>query len=274
MDDLYSLLKGKLNTVEVDGDTLYVAEGDTLLDSDQLRIYAEVREQEVKARDAAKRADEAGFGTAPLEEPSRGLVAGTKNGKIVRWKPGAPLTYRVARDTFGAEAQYRLVVDSMKAAIEAWERTCGVNFEHRSALDTRPGAGPEGLLFVVRGFDAGGKFIASAFFPSDPPERRRVLIDPSYFTTSFDKVGVLRHELGHVLGFRHEHIRHEAPPVCPNEPLWDIKVLGAYDPTSVMHYFCGGVGTNALKISALDRQGAQRVYGPPLASAALVESEA
>ncbi len=274
MEDLYSHLKGKLNTVEIEGETLYVAEGDTLLDPDQLRIYAEVREQENKAREAAKRADEAGFGSAKLDEPSHGLIASTKNGKIVRWKPGAILTYRVAKGSFGSDAQYKLVVDSMRKATAEWEQTCGVNFEHRVALDTKPGVGPEGLLFVVRAFDAGGKFIASSFFPSDPPERRRVLIDPSYYTTSFDKVGVLRHELGHVLGFRHEHIRNEAPPVCPNESLWDTKVLSVYDPKSVMHYFCGGVGTNALKISDLDRKGAQQVYGPPLATADLIEVEA
>ena len=64
------------------------------------------------------------------------------------------------------------------------------------------------LVFTVRHVDAGGQFIAAAFFPTYPPLRRRVLIDPSYFADdlSFDRVGVLRHELGHVLGFRHEHI--------------------------------------------------------------------
>ena len=272
MADLYSTLKAKLNTIEVDGVTLWVAEGDTLLDQDQLKIYADVREQETKARAAAKQADAAGFGTVHLEEPKHGLIAGTKDGKIVRWKPGAKLTYRVARDSFGGNAaHYKLVVDSVLAATKEWEMTCGVDFEHRAALDTKPGVGPEGLLFVVKEFNASGKFIASSFFPSDPPERRVLLIDPSYYTTSFDKIGVLRHELGHILGFRHEHIRNEAPPVCPNEPLWDTQVLTAYDPTSVMHYFCGGVGTNALKISSLDRKGAQQVYGPPLGAAALID---
>ena len=113
--------------------------------------------------------------------------------------------------------------------------------------------------------------IASSFFPSDPPDRRHMLIDPTYFTTSFDKVGVLRHELGHVLGFRHEHIRNDAPPVCPNEPLWDTQVLSVYDPKSVMHYFCGGVGSHDLQITDLDRKGARMVYGPPLAASAMVE---
>lgn len=272
MTDLYSTLKTKLNTIEVEGTTLWIAEGDTLLDQDQLKIYADVREQENKARAAAKQADAAGQGSVHMEEPQHGLIAGTKDGKIMRWKPGAVLTYRVARDSFGGNAaHYQMVVNSVQAATQEWEKTCGINFEHRASLDTKPGVGLEGLLFVVKEFNASGKFIASAFFPSDPPERRVVLIDPSYYTTSFDKIGVLRHELGHVLGFRHEHIRNEAPPVCPNEPLWDTKVLTVYDPTSVMHYFCGGVGTNALKISALDRKGAQQVYGPPLGAAALID---
>ena len=63
----------------------------------------------------------------------------------------------------------------MHKATAAWEQSCGVDFEHRVALDDKPGIDPEGLLFVVRAFDAGGKFIASSFFPSDPPERRRML---------------------------------------------------------------------------------------------------
>jgi len=271
MGDLYQLLKEKLNRIELDGETLYVAEGDTLLDDEQLRIYAEVREKENEARAAAKKADEMGFGASRLEV-SHGLVAMTRNGKVVRWAPGTVLTYRVARSTFPSEDRYRMVVENMRAATEEWERTCGVNFEHRAKLDSRSGKGREGCVFVVYEYNSGGTIIASAFFPSDPPARRHVLIDPSYYSTSFDKVGVLRHELGHVLGFRHEHIRNEAPPVCPNEPLWDTQVLTGYDPKSVMHYFCGGVGQHSLSISDLDRKGARMVYGPPLAAAALVDS--
>jgi hypothetical protein len=270
MGELFKRLKDRLNTIEVNGEKLYVAEGDTLLDVEQLKLYAEVREAEDEARAAAKKADAKGFGSSKLEV-SHGLVAMTRNGKVLRWAPGTVLSYRIVRSTFGSEDHYRLVVKNLGAATAEWEKTCGINFEHKADLDSRPGTGREGCLFVVYQIDVGGSVIASAFFPSDPPERRHVLVDPSYYTTSFDKVGVFRHELGHVLGFRHEHIRNEAPPVCPNEPLWDTQVLSAYDPKSVMHYFCGGVGRHELKISDLDRKGARMVYGPPLASAALVE---
>jgi hypothetical protein len=271
MSELYALLKTKLNKIEVEGETFYVVEGDTLLDDEQLKIYADVREKENAVRAAAKKADAQGFGTARLEV-SHGLVAMTRDGKVVRWAPGTVLTYRVARATFPSKAQYDLVVKNLKLATGEWERTCGINFEHKAELDAKPGTDRAGCVFVAYHYDIGGTVIASAFFPVDPPERRRVLIDPSYFTTSFDRVGVLRHELGHVLGFRHEHVRNEAPPVCPNEPLWDTQVLSAYDPKSVMHYFCGGVGSHDLKITDLDRKGARMVYGPPLAGASLVES--
>jgi hypothetical protein len=128
-------------------------------------------------------------------------------------------------------------------------------------------------VFVVRHIDAGGQFIAAAFFPTYPPKRRRVLIDPSYFADDlgFDPVGVLRHELGHVVGFRHEHIRSGAPALCPQEDTTDTIDLTAYDPQSVMHYFCGGVGSRDLKITDVDRDGAQKLYGPPLSSLSLVE---
>jgi hypothetical protein len=66
-----------------------------------------------------------------------------------------------------------------------------------------------------------------------------------------------------VLGFRHEHISNSAPSSCPNEPLADTIPVTPYDPKSVMHYFCGGHGTNILAITDLDRQGAQKIYGPP-----------
>jgi hypothetical protein len=260
-DSLFDRLYQRAKRIDVDGETYWRVEGDTLLDEDQLRLYAQQRE----ALQAAKVAmQEAGLPLVATAE----LVGMTEGNRIVRWAPGMELSYSVLRHTFaiGGHAGYQLAVESVRRATADWEKTCGVKFAHKSELDGRGNLRPEGVLFVVREFDAKGQFIAAAFFPNDPVNRRRVLIDPSFYSPAlrFDKVGVLRHELGHVLGFRHEQIRSEAPPGCPDEDTYGTINLGAYDPRSVMHYFCGGVGSEALAITELDRAGARRVYGPPL----------
>jgi len=176
----------------------------------------------------------------------------------VRWAKAKMLTYTVIKPGFADEEQFRLVVTNMRIATAEWEATGGVNFLYIATPTEAP-------LFTVEQLDSGGKFIAAAFFPNDPPEERRLYIDPSYFspTLKYDRVGVLRHELGHVLGFRHEHIRSGAPPNCPHEDTSDTFDFTLYDPKSVMHYFCGGVGSRELAITDFDRTGARMLYGPP-----------
>ena len=273
--DLFASLQNRLNKVEIDGQEYYVAEGDTLLDEDQLLVYAQQRQAREVALRAAEAASGAGLGVTrlvgtTLEDQSRGLLGMVHDDKIVRWQPGFILTYCVLRDTFPSEDQYRVVRENMRLATEAWEETCGVSFEHIQDLDSSENVSPEGVIFTVRFLDARGEFIAAAFFPNDPVSRRKVLIDPSYFSTTFDRVGVLRHELGHVLGFRHEHIRSGAPPDCPDEDPTGVFDLTKYDPRSVMHYFCGNLGSRELAITELDRTGSQKVYGPPLSSFELI----
>jgi hypothetical protein len=254
------------------GETYYVLEGDLLYDDDELELHALQQDVRAKAKEV---------GLTPDAQSGRedALVVVAPGGKIVRWRPGKVLTYTVLRESFPTEDNYNVVVESVKAATQAWQDTCGIMFEHRSEFDahTNVSASPDdidaSLVFTVRYIDAGGQFIAAAFFPTYPPARRRVLIDPSFFGNdlTFDRVGVLRHELGHTLGFRHEHIRSEAPAACPDEPAYDTLNLTDYDPQSVMHYFCGAVGSRELAITELDRLGAQKVYGPSLSAMMLVD---
>jgi len=260
-------IRRRARTVEVDGEELYLVEGDLLLDEDQLREYA-ARQARLEEMDKIR---EEGGGVGLVPRPSPALVGITEGGRIIRWGPGVVLGYCVLRSTFERDDQYEEVRDNMETATREWEETCGVKFEHKGDLDASASTAPEGVLFPVRGLDVGGRFIAAAFFPNDPRNRRRVVIDPSYFRTSFDQVGVLRHELGHVLGFRHEHIRSGAPAVCRGESTVDTIDLTAYDPQSCMHYFCGEVGTRDLKITEVDKTGARKVYGLPLAQLRFID---
>lgn len=268
--DLLSNLKSSLKKITInDGDVteeFYRVEGDLLLDEDQLEVYAMQREALERERAMQRERAALGAGDMAPQEGRSLLVAVTANGKLVRWKPGLVLTYCVLKNTFTSQANYDLAVASMKQATWAWETVCGITFQHMAQLDnSATTVKPAEVLFTVREIDASGQFIAAAFFPNDPKNRRRVLIDPSFFETDlgFDRVGVLRHELGHVLGFRHEHIRSQAPPTCPDEDPTNTLDLTPYDPQSVMHYFCGGVGSRTLTITDVDRIGSQKLYGLP-----------
>lgn len=118
------------------------------------------------------------------------------------------------------------------------------------------------VVFNVRQITSSG-FFARAFFPDYARAARELLVDESAFTTTAggrDLEGILRHELGHAIGFRHEHIRLE--PACESEPFEDARELTEYDVNSVMHYpHCRPSGTGGYRQSELDYAGAISVYG-------------
>ncbi len=266
VDETYLRLRNELSSVEIDGVSFFLAEGDLLFDEDELLFYARRR------RLASLRFAERLIGNGPELGDAQTVTSGPaelmgviRNGRPVRWDAGMLLTYCVLRRTFDSDENYRTVVAAMDEAARSWESICGVSFAHVSRLDDSADMKPDGVLYPVREISVDSTMVASAFFPTDAVFRRRMLINRlRYYTTSFDRVGVLRHELGHVLGFRHEHIRSGAPAACGDESEANTIPLTAYDPQSVMHYYCGGRGTHLFNFTENDIIGAQKLYGPPL----------
>lgn len=174
------------------------------------------------------------------------------------WKRS--LTYCVSTD-FGGH--YATVISDMSAAAAAWEAVADLDFQYISSEDANCDADNDNVLFDVRPVDAGGRFLAAAFFPNDPRSDRSVVIDPSSFgldpNGALTLRGILRHELGHVLGGRHEHTRPEAGS-CFEDNDW--RGVTDYDAFSVMHYpQCNGLGDWSLRLTETDKSGVACIYG-------------
>src|SRR6266478_755073 len=243
-------LTAYMNSLPKDGD-YFVVEGDLLLTEQELRSYLVTNAQ----------------GEKPAAV-SPELLVNTHNGDrdYYRYLAKRNLSYAVDRKTFTAQ-EYTLVLKNMGQAGKAWESACAdcqIHFTHVPQADDDPQ--PEKVNFIVRKHDSKGEYIAASFFPHDDASRRNLNIDPAYFTTRADKVGVLRHEMGHILGYRHEHIRGISGCYFEDN-FW--QPLTPYDPKSVMHYFCGGGGSLQLELTALDRSGHRALYGGPSQAAHL-----
>lgn len=118
----------------------------------------------------------------------------------------------MSQQSFGN--QYGAVVSALDTAASAWEAAANVNFIHITSSDASCTTSTTGVVFNARrvtGANPDG-ILARSFFPSTDRTGRELLIwDLSFGNISpYTLAGVLKHELGHVLGFRHEQIRPEA----------------------------------------------------------------
>jgi serine protease len=186
------------------------------------------------------------------------LIVNRVGGGDDRWSDTAKLNITFCISN-GFGTRKATVVNAMTTATGNWEAAANVNFVYRSEFDGSCTASQSGVVFDVRQV-SGQPFLARAFFPSSPRSQRNVLIDTTAFTSTITLPNILTHELGHTLGFRHEHTRPEAG-TCFEDNNW--RALTTYDSASTMHYpQCNGTGTT-LVMTARDRQGAAALYGAP-----------
>ncbi|MBZ4417895.1 M57 family metalloprotease [Myxococcus sp. RHSTA-1-4] len=228
---------------------IYVVDGDTpVLGEEGLRELYQDYVRDARGEEAL----ELGTQRAPL-------IVNVVNGADDRW--GYPrqrnIPYCVST-AFGSN--YNTVVQAMAQAAAAWQQV-NVRFQHRSDQDGACNASNANVIFDVRPV-SGQSYLARAFFPSYPRASRNVLIDSSSFGNNapWTLTGILRHELGHTLGFRHEHTRPESR-TCFENNSW--RALTAYDAASVMHYpQCNGSNRGDLVLTGSDVSGAYALYGP------------
>jgi hypothetical protein len=248
---------------EVEGRTIYIVEFDLVMSEDEL--YGYYRRHVV--------GDVDGEGTS-----RQASTVNQENNADDVWGTDAAqrLTYCVSTD-FGLVNRPR-AIQEMAIATREWEAVAHVNFVYLGQHDTNCSNANTNVTFSVRPWTLGG---ACAFFPGGNTQKecvaRTVLVDYNDFDTNpqwdtdapnMTTLGVIRHELGHVLGLRHEHIRNEAAVngVVQCQETNDFRTLTTYDNRSVMHYpWCNGVLASDLSITDSDVHGIQQLYFPSFA---------
>lgn len=226
------------------GSGFYLVEGDILLSRSEIETYLANR------------------GPRPPDEPpvevriSKELIVNVVNGEYdyLKTDGGRKLTYAIDRDSFPTPEEADITLANFQAGAGNWVDACpecGVSFTLVEVQDD-----PSFVLGYVD--DVNGP-IARAFFPSYPKDLWRVEVFPDYFsdTLSFDLIGVMRHEIGHILGFRHEHIGNI--PGCFAEG-GTYQPITPYTPNSVMHYMCGAGGSFDLALRETDVEGFRCLY--------------
>ncbi len=227
----------------------YIVNGDTpILNEKLLQEFFETRIKE---------------SISPVEGGRKKLTVHQVNGQDAVWNSieKRQLTYCVSK-TFGTN--YNQMVSDMQAAGGAWEAVATVDFIHVAGEDDSCTASNPNVVFDVRPVNVNGQYLARAFFPDEPRSSRNVLVDNSSFQLDpngkLSRQGILRHELGHTLGFRHEHTRPDSG-TCFEDNNW--RPLTSYDAFSVMHYpQCNGQGDWSLTLTNIDKNGAACLYGP------------
>jgi Matrixin len=176
------------------------------------------------------------------------------------------LTYCISNN-FGSDTRQaknkQAVISALALATRSWDAVVNVKFAYVPGEDANCTASNTNVLFDVEPISNSG-FFANSFFPRNTARQdRRLQIDDSAFTTTAggrDLQGIMRHELGHVLGFRHEHIW--LSPSCTGEGSTDARPVTAYDVNSVMHYpQCRPSGNGGYRQTVLDFGGATSLYG-------------
>jgi serralysin len=130
---------------------------------------------------------------------------------------------------------FAAVEAAMQVATASWSDRVAVQYTYVPEKNANCTADNTNVTFDVRPV-SGASYAAVSFFPDSPRSARSLLVDTTAFAVGVggvDLEAVLRHQLGHTLGFQHEHLW--LAPACNSEDSRLAVQIANYDIDSVMH---------------------------------------
>lgn len=175
--------------------------------------------------------------------------------------------WAVDEPSFGTGSPAAAMVATVTAAFEEaagdWERACPECEIH--FVRAQPGQEPAILLRYV----PLAAYHARSFFPHAPAGERLLRVSRKLFSGEFPPAGILRHEIGHILGYQHEFMGAKNACVRDNYLFpgmgrfrlhGDGEAEPAPDPLSIMQFPCLAPGAYGMQLSRLDIKGHRRLY--------------
>lgn len=182
------------------------------------------------------------------------IRVGFGDGKAPRWTPGSTIPYTMLIDKFPSDEDREHAMRCLEGAASAWNaKNFGVKFQRVEPLEPH--------VFDLAYGEPGmhDKYLALAFFPGVPNWHRTVYVCERALAIKKYRTyltGILCHELGHVLG-----LRHEWPAMDENErsDLGPGLQLGSKKDNGVMNYYLDQ--PEKWQITDFDVSGIKEFYG-------------
>ncbi len=177
--------------------------------------------------------------TTQQNETLEELFLGINRGNIQLWESGSTINWIARSDGYPSDQHAMEAAIGLWRAADQWNEAMDgrVRFRYVTVFD-------DAAFQLVYGGDRGG-VLASAFFPDQwEMSLNTVFVNQGQFSPQQRPlmVNTMLHELGHVLGLRHEHSHSGIPGfIPPEDTLFGAEsiIYGARNPRSVMAYYQG-----------------------------------
>jgi hypothetical protein len=167
------------------------------------------------------------------------IIIGLGRGNITLWESGSVINWVARADGYPSKEQAITAAQAVYAAASAWNNALGgrVKFTYTDKFDD--------ACFQVSYYGKDDGVLASSFFPE---QWRTPLNDLYVYETQYNPdqiqyiANTMAHELGHILGLRHEFSQEGIPGWLPPEDnIGGVEsvIYGTRNPKSVMAYYKG-----------------------------------